>query len=113
MLDKLRCGNIDTRNASYRINENLWEILTECAKIFSTMIANARLADGCSHPWVGTPWENVLLRHLDVVQMLVNSYPQWTPDAMRPLQDIWQALGTDLFKCRFVEGEKEDSVVAL
>jgi hypothetical protein len=110
-LGKLRSEVVEAREASYLVNAALWSVLAECAKIFATMSANTRLSDGYRHPWVDTPWENVLRRHLEVVRTLVNSYPHWPADAMMPVRDVLRTLGTELFNCRFVEGESEDHVV--
>jgi hypothetical protein len=111
VLEKLRTGIIDTRKASYIVSGELWSILTDCAQIFATISANTGLADDCEHLWADTPWENVLHRHLEAVRTLVDSYPQWPVDVMLPVRDVWQALGSELFNCRFVEGETEDRVV--
>ena len=111
VLEGLRTGTADTRKASYIVHQELWSILTDCAQIFATISANPRLADKCEHPWADTPWENVLRLHLEAIRTLVASYPQWHAGAMRPVQDVWQSLGAEIFRCRFVEDEPEDRVV--
>ncbi|MGD0383026.1 MAG: hypothetical protein ABSA77_05850 [Thermoguttaceae bacterium] len=110
-LGKLQNGVVDAREASYLVNSALWSILTDCAQIFATMSANTRFSDGYRHPWVDSPWENILRRQLEIVRTLVKSYPQWPADAMLPVQDVWRDLGIELFNCRFVKGEIEDHVV--
>lgn len=110
-LNELRVGTGDMRKASYNVHGELWSILTDCAQILATISANTGLAIDCKHPWADTPWENVLRRHSEAVRTLVASYPQWPAGAVLPFQDVWQALGAEIFSCRFVEDEVEDRVV--
>jgi len=111
VLDALRTGTMDTRKASYIVHQELWSILTDCAQIFATISAITPLADGCEHPWVGTCWEKVLCRHLEAVRTLASSYPHWSADTVRQVQDVWEALGEEVFNCRFAGGGSEDRVV--
>jgi hypothetical protein len=112
-LAKLRNGTAERRYVSHVVSHELWDSLTEFAKIFATIIVNDRLTGDCGHPWVGKRWEAALHRHLDVVRALVDQYPQWSADTMLPIRDVLQTLALDRFGCQFVQGESEDCVVVV
>ena len=110
-LAKLRTNTADPRQVSYVVSHELWYSLTRFAKKFATIIVNDQLAGGCGHWWVGSRWEKGLHRHFDLVRALVDQYPQWSADAVLPVQDVLETLALDRFGCQFVEGENEDHVV--
>ena len=109
-LAKLRNRTAEQRQVSHVVSHELWDSLTEFAKIFATIIVNDQLAGDCRHRWVGTPWERALHRHFAAVRALVDQYPRWSADAMLPVRDVLRTLALDRFGCQFVEGENEDRV---
>ena len=111
VLATLRKAGGETRKVSHMVSIKLWDILTEFAKVFATASTNDRIANGCRHWGIGTPWEHVLHRHFAAVRALVGQYPRWSADAMLPVRDVLQTMASDRFGCQFVEGENEDRIV--
>ena len=109
-LANLRNRTAEPRHVSHVVIHELWDSLTEFAKIFATIIVNDQLAGDCRPRWAGTRWERGLHRHFDAVRALVDQYPRWSADAMLLVRDVLQTLALDRFGCLFVEGENEDCV---
>ncbi len=110
-LEQLEHNGIDRREASHHVSWYLWHILTKWAEVFAIAMAKDSRADDWKGYCPCPSWEPPLKMLLDVVRSLASHYPSWTAVAKAPIREAWEALGAEVFGCRFDPGESEDRIV--